>query len=640
MRELSGRQSRSSLLATADIYIMLQDFQWNRRHGTQWVVTLGVLSLAFAALGLNTTARTGGSSRAWPGFALALVAAGWVIDRSRLDRAWLLVLPVGCDIVIACLRQARGRQHLRILAAGRAARSLGRARLRPPRGGADRGRDRRDVLAPDRPRRRPVVSELRLAGRDPVGRDLDRCRDRRAPGDEQPAPADRVATGRALELDRLVATQTSIATARFDVHAVLDTVVAEALAMSSGDGAVIELPEGDEMVYTAGAGSAEGHVGVRLARAGSMSGLALETRETLYCRDSDEDGRVDREAAPEVGARSMIVVPLVHDGRGAGVLKVYAGTPDAFDEREARVLELLASMIAAALVRAELMQTAVRAGADRRADRPAQPPRMDRQLKLAMARCTRTGQPLSVVVMDVDGLKQVNDRDGHAAGDQYLRDISAAWAGTIRETDSLGRIGGDEFALLLEGADGSCRGGHAGAPAPARRPGPPRLGRRRHRGSGRGRGRPGRACGRGDVRGQAACAREPGRPASRARAQRCLAEQLLAQDVAERPARLGDARALVGVQLAGAAAVVALDRPDRQHAQPDPRGEPLQPPGVVQVRHLGRCRVVVDAGQDRVALHRPQLLRGLARVQAVQLVEQAVRGADRGRRPCRCVTPS
>jgi diguanylate cyclase (GGDEF)-like protein len=57
--------------------------------------------------------------------------------------------------------------------------------------------------------------------------------------------------------------------------------------------------------------------------------------------------------------------------------------------------------------------------------------------------------------MDVDGLKQVNDRDGHAAGDRYLQDVSAAWAGTIRETDSLGRIGGDEFALLLEGADGA-----------------------------------------------------------------------------------------------------------------------------------------------------------------------------------------
>src|SRR5262249_26318302 len=53
------------------------------------------------------------------------------------------------------------------------------------------------------------------------------------------------------------------------------------------------------------------------------------------------------------------------------------------------------------------------------------------------------------------GLKQVNDSDGHAAGDQYLRDISLAWSGTIRETDSLGRIGGDEFALLLEGADGT-----------------------------------------------------------------------------------------------------------------------------------------------------------------------------------------
>jgi diguanylate cyclase (GGDEF)-like protein len=112
-------------------------------------------------------------------------------------------------------------------------------------------------------------------------------------------------------------------------------------------------------------------------------------------------------------------------------------------------------MIAAALVRAELMQKLAEQARTDELTGLLNRREWDRQLRLAIARCTRTNQPLSVVVMDVDGLKQVNDTDGHAAGDRYLQDISAAWAGTIRETDSLGRIGGDEFALLLEGADGS-----------------------------------------------------------------------------------------------------------------------------------------------------------------------------------------
>jgi diguanylate cyclase (GGDEF)-like protein len=53
----------------------------------------------------------------------------------------------------------------------------------------------------------------------------------------------------------------------------------------------------------------------------------------------------------------------------------------------------------------------------------------------------------------VDGLKQVNDRDGHAAGDEYLQAVSNAWTAALRETDALGRLGGDEFAVLLEGTD-------------------------------------------------------------------------------------------------------------------------------------------------------------------------------------------
>jgi diguanylate cyclase (GGDEF)-like protein len=70
-----------------------------------------------------------------------------------------------------------------------------------------------------------------------------------------------------------------------------------------------------------------------------------------------------------------------------------------------------------------------------------------------MARVRRSGEPLSVIVMDVDGLKQVNDSEGHAAGDALLRGVSACWASILRETDYLGRLGGDEFAVILEGAD-------------------------------------------------------------------------------------------------------------------------------------------------------------------------------------------
>jgi diguanylate cyclase (GGDEF)-like protein len=61
----------------------------------------------------------------------------------------------------------------------------------------------------------------------------------------------------------------------------------------------------------------------------------------------------------------------------------------------------------------------------------------------------RTGADLAVVLIDLDGFKAVNDREGHAAGDRLLAELSAAWQGALRPADVLARHGGDEFALLL-----------------------------------------------------------------------------------------------------------------------------------------------------------------------------------------------
>ncbi len=59
--------------------------------------------------------------------------------------------------------------------------------------------------------------------------------------------------------------------------------------------------------------------------------------------------------------------------------------------------------------------------------------------------------PLAVVLVDLDGFKQVNDTSGHAAGDQVLCDVATRLAGVARQGDVIGRLGGDEFAVLLHG---------------------------------------------------------------------------------------------------------------------------------------------------------------------------------------------
>jgi len=79
---------------------------------------------------------------------------------------------------------------------------------------------------------------------------------------------------------------------------------------------------------------------------------------------------------------------------------------------------------------------------------------LEEYLTMIVARTRRGRQPLSLLMVDLDGFKQFNDREGHAAGDRVLREVALSLAGAVREDNVVARYGGDEFVVVLPNTPG------------------------------------------------------------------------------------------------------------------------------------------------------------------------------------------
>ncbi len=153
----------------------------------------------------------------------------------------------------------------------------------------------------------------------------------------------------AVRLNQIIETQAELAKADLELDAFFALAISRLDELTQAAGVVLELIEGDELVYRAASGAAAGQIGLRLRVDASLSGLATSSGKVLHSRDTETDSRVNVGACRLLGIRSMLVAPLFLGDEAIGVIKIMGAQPDAFDESHLQTLQLMAGLLGAAI---------------------------------------------------------------------------------------------------------------------------------------------------------------------------------------------------------------------------------------------------------------------------------------------------
>jgi len=179
----------------------------------------------------------------------------------------------------------------------------------------------------------------------------------------------------------------------------------------------------------------------------------LETQKPVQVRvaSQDDDPR-ERALLEQNGQGSLLMLPLVARGETIGLMELIDTGDRVWDPTDVDFCQALCDIVATALrnamLYAEMQEMAARDKLSGLYNRRL----FEEQFDAAVARSLRSGEDLTLLVVDLDGLKRINDLGGHPAGDEALRTLAEALRTSTRASDIPCRLGGDEFAVILPGS--------------------------------------------------------------------------------------------------------------------------------------------------------------------------------------------
>ena len=210
--------------------------------------------------------------------------------------------------------------------------------------------------------------------------------------------------------------------------------------------------ERQELVFEAALGAKARDVAAfRLKIGEGVAGWVAQTGKPAIVNDAARDPRFSTrvDTRTQFETRSILCAPLVSRGRTIGVLEIINKRGGRFTRHDLSLVLSLVEPCAIAIENAILFQRTEQLTITDDLTRLFNSRYLNLYLGREIKRCKRHGIPLSVIFLDLDGFKGINDQYGHLAGSGTLTEVGTILAQGVRESDILARYGGDEFVVVL-----------------------------------------------------------------------------------------------------------------------------------------------------------------------------------------------